>query len=190
MCDPASLAIASTVATAGSTYMQAQSASAAAKSNAAIASMNQQINERAATDATQRGADDASKARTAAKVANSTLRAKAAGGGLLADTGTVLDIQEQNTGTGELNALTIQNNAEREAYGYKVAGANYGAQAAGYKQQAGSLIRNGLISGASTLVTGAYNYSSKFGVPEGQFPWQKFGYARPSYSGGGFYGTA
>lgn len=187
MCDPASLTIAATVAAAGGQIMQAQSASAAAKSSQKIALANQEINNRAAADAMQRGADDASKARTAYRVANATLRARTAGQGLIADSGTALDLQGQNAQTGELNALTILNNAEREAYGYKVGAMNSGAQAAGYGKQASSLLTNGLISGAGTLVTGASNYSSKFGVPEGQFPWQKFGYKAP---GGGWYGTA
>ena len=190
MCDPGSLAIAATVISTAVTVMKAQSDANAAKSAARVATANAEINNRAAADATQVGSDTAAKARLAAKSANATLRAEVGGGGLIADSGTPLAIQEQNTGMGELNALTIQNNAGRQAYGYKVGAMNDTATAAADRQQARDAITNGLLSGASTLVTGASSYSSKFGVPEGQFPWQKFGYQRPASMGGGFYGTA
>lgn len=186
MCTP-TLMIASTVLSAFGQIQQASAASSAAKANASIASTNAKIKDQAAQDALQRGADAAGDEREKAKRANALLRARAAGSGVTVDTGTNLDLQAQNAGTGELNALIVTNNAEREAYGYKVGAMNDNMQAASFRQQARSAWNTGLLSTAGTLVTGAYNYGNAYnrGV---SLPWQRFGNVRPSYMGGGYYG--
>lgn len=60
-----------------------------------------------------------------------------------------LDVQADTMAMGELDALTIRNNAVREAWGYEVQAANYGNQAilagrAGRTAFEGSLLTSGI----------------------------------------------
>lgn len=188
MCDPVSLTIASVGVSAFGQLSQAAAASSAAKTNAQIARTNAEIKEKAATDAIQRGADSGAIARQKAKEATGKFRAAAGSSGFLADTGSNLDIQEQNAGIGKLNSLLIENNAEREAYGYKVGALNDKMQGDAFSQQAKSAWTNGLISAGGTLVTGAANSGNVFnnaGKTGAGLPWQQKGYWNPN--GGGFY---
>lgn len=172
MCDPVSATMAA-LSLAGA-YMQYQQGVAAADAtkvtaanNAKISEYNARKNEEAGIDATRRGAQDAGTIRENARRANSELRARAAGAGLLADTGTSLDLQEQNAFTGELNALTALNNAEREAYGFRehAQSERFGAQVdtANAIYQARTQRYQGLLSAGGTLVTGAANYGKSAG---------------------------
>ncbi len=187
MCEPTTLAIAATAVQAFGQIQQGAQASATAKANAQIAKNNQTIKEQAAQDAVQRGADNAGEARQKARAANAAFRAKAGSSGFLADTGSNLDIQEQNAGVGEENALTIQNNAEREAYGFKVGAMNDANSATQFKIAGKNAMMNGLIAGGTTLVTGGANNGKIFnnaGKTGEGLPWQQLGYKNPS---GGFY---
>ena len=187
MCEPTTLAIASTAVSAFGQIQQGMQASATAKANAQIAKNNQTIKEQAAHDAVQRGADNAGEARQKARAASAAFRAKAGSSGILADTGSNLDIQEQNAGIGEENAITIQNNAEREAYGLKIGAMNDANKAAQFKSEGRNALTNGLLAGGSTLVTGAANNGNIFnnaGKTGEGLPWQQLGYKNPN---GGFY---
>ncbi len=136
-------------------YQQAQQQAKAAEANAAIMRQNADIQNKAAVDAENRGANEASVMRQNALKANATARANAAGAGLIADKGTFGDIQDQNTGTGEFNALTAQNNAEREAYGFRVNAMNDMNSANMASFEAKSARYNGLLTAGTTLVSGA-----------------------------------
>ena len=178
MCDPTGgfLTAAAAAVSAFGQISQASAASSTAKANANIARTNATIKEQAATDAIQRGADSGAIARQKAKQATASYRAAKGSSGTLVDTGTNLDIQEQNAGTGELNALLIQNNAEREAYGYKVGAVTDRMQGDSFSRQAKSAWTNGLISAGGTLVTGAANNPGWFGSnkitdPNARLPW-------------------
>lgn len=210
MCDPVTMTAISLGATAFQAYSQytaaqgqARSAVATARNNQTIANYNAKVQDqnavyqdKAAVDALQRGSDDASKARENYKKANATTRAEAAGTGLLADTGTYGDIQDQNTTYGELNTLTALNNAEREAYGYKVKANDFRSEGinlrlggdvgvANARYGADVTRQNGLFNAASTLVTGGANaYDRYIYNPSNRLPWQQPGSRRP---GGGTY---
>lgn len=86
----------------------------------AVAEQNAKVFDLAAQDAVARGVDSASEERLQAKRINAKGRAAAGSSGTVIDAGTNLQLSVQNAGTGEINALTVMNNAEREAYGYKV----------------------------------------------------------------------
>lgn len=180
MCDVTlALAIGGTLFSAYSQMQQANSAAAAAEQqasnnrniaeyNAKVAETNADIEKKNANDAMQRGASDAAVQRENSRKANATARASAASTGLLADSGTVGELQSQNVVYGEMNALTAMNNAERDAYGYNMKAYDYlneatnlryqgdvGVSNAGY--EASVTRQNGLLSAASTLVSGGYN---------------------------------
>lgn len=210
MCSPTlAITIGSTLFSAFSQYQQAsaqaKSMVATAQNNQKIADYNAKVQEqnaeyqkKAGVDALQRGADEASDARTRYKQATATARATAAGQGLLADTGTPGDLQDQNTTFGELNVLTARNNAEREAYGYNVKANDFLSEANNLRLQGqvgvnnaqyGAAVTrsNGLLNATSTLVTGGANAYDKYITSASQLPWQKPGNVRPTYMGGGFY---
>lgn len=184
MCEPTTLAIAATAVQAFGQVSQAMQASKTAKANAQIARTNAEIKNKAAADATQRGADRAALKRQEAREATASFRARAGSTGFLADTGSSLDLQEQNAGVGEQNALTEMNNAEREAYGFKIGAMNDTNDANRFKAEGRSALTNGLLSAGGTLVTGAANYGKTmpasggiYGVdrPVGKLPWQSYG---------------
>lgn len=188
MCSP-TLAI-TAITTVVSAYGQKQAADAEAKAitrtaennqkiqeyNAKVSDVNADINARAAKDALQRGSMDAANIKENARAANARGRAVLSGTGLISDKGTGLNLQVQNTGVGTENALNAYNNAEREAYGYKIAETNDRAEARNkrYQGQLGldtaayqsSAVRQkGLYDAAGTLVTGAGDF--------GKIKWSK-----------------
>src|SRR5690242_19657087 len=56
-------------------------------------------------------------------------RAGLAANGVDINSGSAVDVQSTTAATGEADALTIRNNAARQAYGQQVQGLNYGNQA-------------------------------------------------------------
>ncbi len=173
MCEPTTLLIASTAFQAISTISQANDQAAAVKQQAAntqaVNEYNAKQQDFAAQDARQRGANDAATIRENARKTNAELRARAGSSGFLAEGGSYGDIQDQNAQVGAFDSLQIMNNAEREAYGFEseAKGLRWQGELAvkDAKRQASSIKRNGLLSAAGTLVTGAANYSSKFANP-------------------------
>ena len=136
--------------------------------NAKVAEANAEIYKEASHDALVRGTQSAAKIRENARKAIATQRATAGGSGLIVDTGTNLSLMAQNAGVGEMNALNEFNNYEREAYGFSMQEANQLNQAnnlryqgdlavATASAQSKSIKKAGLLSAATTLVTGAAN---------------------------------
>ena len=98
------------------------------KYNKSIADSNAAVAEWKAKDAIARGEKDVYDLRTQIKGLIGKQRAGYAGQGVDVNEGTAADIQAQTAYLGELDAITLRNNAAREAYGYRVQGWNYSAQ--------------------------------------------------------------
>ncbi len=126
-----------------------------ARNNAALA-------ERQAADAVQRGRVEEDKRRmlTQQQIGQQTARLAAQGTDL---EGSPTDILGDTAATGELDALTIRSNAAREAYGYKLQGLNYNADATLKTASAAnsSYSPNYLGAGAS-LLAGASNLGERW----------------------------
>jgi hypothetical protein len=158
MCNPAVIVAATVGASAISAYGQIQAGQAAKQAgdyNAAIARNNQIIAERAAVDAETRGdiAADEQRRKTA-RVAGAQ-RAAFGASGLAIDSAYSTDILGDTAAFGELDALTIKSNAQREAYGYRVQGMNYAAEEAMARVGGKNANAAAQISAASTLIGGA-----------------------------------
>jgi hypothetical protein len=159
------MSIAASIAAAGmSAYgqmQQSQAQKAQAEYQSAVARNNQIIGEQNAADAMKRGEIEADKHRAKVQQLKGTQKAAMAAGGFEIDTGSNLDILADTAQMGELDALTILNNAEREAYQHKVAAMNSSAQAGLYGMAAAS--QSPLLSGGTALVgglaTAAGNYA-------------------------------
>ncbi len=137
MCEPTTLAIASLAATAIGGYMQYQAQNDAADAaqaqgayQAAVANNNAIIAERMAVDAEDRGrnAEQEQRLRTRQLIGQQRVQFSA-NGVRLGDSGTI-NTEADAAAFGELDALTLRANAQREAYGYRTQGMNFQAEGA------------------------------------------------------------
>lgn len=168
MCSPTAVMVAVTAFQGFSQWQQGRAAAKAetvtAANNQRVANFNAGIKEREAADAVARGAEGAWQERVKAVRANARLRANLGG---LSDTGTSLQLQGQNAGMGEVNALTVLNNAEREAYGHKLDAQSirFGAatESANARYRSSIMKQNALLTGLGTFATGMANYGSSKG---------------------------
>jgi hypothetical protein len=135
MCEPTTLAVASIASTviggATTAYGQIQAGKAEASMasyQSTVAKNNAIIAERMAQDALDRGKIAETNKRLETKYAIGKQRVALAANGVLVDNGSGLDLTTDTARFGELDALTIRSNAEREAFGYRTQGANYKAE--------------------------------------------------------------
>jgi hypothetical protein len=120
------------------------------------------MQERAATDALQRGSIEAAQVKERTRKLISTQIANSGAAGFDTSTGTPLDLAVEAKGYGELDALTTINNAQRVAAGGKAQ-----AQLDRYQGRAASTA--GTIGAAGTLISGASNAAtSYYGLKKGQ----------------------
>lgn len=133
-----------------------------AANNAITAGYNADIQERAASDAEARGRIEEQQQRLRVKQAIGQQRSALAASGVQVDTGSALDVVADTSMFGEMDALTIRSNAEREAYGNRVNAFNYRAQGQNFMAEgalsrlAGSnAARNGMWGAGATLLSGA-----------------------------------
>src|SRR5262245_14171461 len=104
-------------------YGQWKAGSAAKKAGeeaGALEDYNARVEEEAARDALVRGALGEQQQRQLTRGIIGTQRAGFASQGVDVGTGSALDVQADAAYLGELDALTIRNNAAREAHGYQV----------------------------------------------------------------------
>lgn len=121
----------------------AQGASQDARTNAFFANQ-------AANDATDRGRKDAALQRLRTGQMLGSQRATMAANGGVVDEGSNANLQADTAMLGELDALTIENNAAREAYGYKT-------QAIQGMSASRQLLLNGASAKQSSIMGGVMN---------------------------------
>ncbi|SNS15788.1 hypothetical protein [Pseudomonas segetis] len=85
-----------------------------------VAKVNAGLSDRAAADAIARGAISADEQRRQTQQVIGAQRTGFAANGIDVNTGSAGQIQNDSAALGELDALTLMNNASREAYGYQV----------------------------------------------------------------------
>lgn len=138
-----------------SSFSQAQSASANAAYQAQVSANNQILAERQAQDALKRGEIAEERHRQQVEGLKGRQRGVLAAANLDLSSGSPLDILSDTAALGELDALTIRANADREAAGYRQQGMNYAAEAALERSRASSALTGGALGGATSLLTGA-----------------------------------
>lgn len=125
MCNPMIVMMGATMAAGAVTaYSQYQTG----KYNEAVADNNATLAERQAVDAEERGKIEADEHRERVQRIISEQRAGMSASGVEINSGSALDLIVGTREMGELDALRIENNAAREAYGYRSQGMNYKAQ--------------------------------------------------------------
>ena len=122
-----------------------------------VSDINAGLADAQAADATRRGAVNESRFRSGTKQLIGAQRAAAGSSGIDANSGSALDVQSDSARLGELDALTIRNNAAREAWGYSVQAANERTQGAMAKAAGENEASAKNAEAYSTLLTGAAN---------------------------------
>ena len=161
MCDPVTLTIIGATLLAGGQVAQGVAAKKAGDANARIQTIM-------ANDAIERGrAAEASKRReTAARKGRQAAVFGASGAEI--NTGSSLEILADTAQFGELDALRIRNNAEKEAFGLL-------AGAAISKAQGINARTSSFLKAAGTLITGGSVVSSKWNTFKADNPDSSFG---------------
>lgn len=153
---PMMLTAASGIGALGSAFGQYQ----AGQYNSDVARFNERIARMQARDAWERGLEAVGRHRQSVRKLIGSQRAALAAQGVDVNDGSALAVQQDTIALGEQDALTIRNNAAREAWGFRV-------QAAGYRSAAGMARREGMFGAAGTILGGAvqtYDIGKGLGV--------------------------
>lgn len=142
---------ASAVAGLGQSFAESASLRAQGANEAAILERNAGYARQDAQEASRTGDVAAIRLGQQTRQLQGQQRAAAASQGLDVSYGTPADIVAETGRLGALDALTIRNNAARQAFGYD-------AQAAGYEAGAGNARRTSRFQGRQTLATGGVRF--------------------------------
>ncbi|MBD1412793.1 hypothetical protein NUJ30_08765 [Burkholderia contaminans] len=162
----AEISIAMTAVSAGvaayGAIKQGQAQSAALQYQAQVAANNQKIANQYAQQAIADGENKvAAKQQQTAQMIGAQ-RAAMAANGIDLDSGSPLRLQQDTAKLGNVDALTIRNNAAREAYGYQVQGLSYGQQAQLDEAGASNAVTAGNLNAFSSIIGGASSIGSKW----------------------------
>lgn len=174
MCEPTTLAVATLALTAvggiGGAVMQsnaaaaqAEQARAAANYQSQVARNRQAVAEWQANDAKQRGEAAAQRQEQEGSLRMGTAVAALAAQGTDMS-GSSADIIGDVAAANKLDKLTVRSNAEREAYGYKVAAFDASGEASFRAQQAGMIRDPGAFPFITSLIGTAGQVASKWGT--------------------------
>jgi hypothetical protein len=136
-----------------------------------IAQYNANLAELDAQNATRRGAQAAQRSAVDTNQRRGASRAAFAAQGIDVNSGSAADTQSDLAEIGALDALTIQNNAAREAFGYRSQGAQEALQ--------GKFALQAARNTASSLTTQSYS-TLLTGVGQGYDYWQRYRSTTPS----------
>lgn len=151
--DPFSLALAGlsiglsavgTVTKAGAQRRQAQLEAYYAEQNAGLS-------EEAATDAVMRGAMEAGRHRMRGSYEVAAMRAAYGASGVDGSTGSAVDAMGAMRMVNELDALTLESNAAREARGYRIEGYRFREQAKQYRKRGEADVFATLLQGGGDV---------------------------------------
>jgi hypothetical protein len=147
-----------------------RAAKQAGQAEAERQNFNAQIADLQADDALQRGVDLASRQRMLTRQVVGTQRAGYGGQNVDVGVGSAVDVQADAALLGELDAKQIQFDAEREAWGYRVAAADR-RLAAEVARKTGNAQGNAAYFGAAgTLLTGSALLVDKYRTPKAPKP--------------------
>jgi hypothetical protein len=120
-----------------------------------LMNLNAGYSDAEAQDALSRGREAVSRLRMDARATVGASRASMAAQGLDLGSGSAADVLKDTAAVSELDRLTIENNAKREAWGYHVEAAGQRYQAGNLRQAGRNAARAGRFGSGLTLLTGA-----------------------------------
>lgn len=141
---------------------QAEAQANAMRYQAQVAQNNQKIGQQLADRATAAGESQVQAQRLKTAAAIGGIKAHQSASGLDINSGSAVDVQSTAAEMGELDALTIRNNAAMQAYNYKLQGAGYGATAALNMAGAQNAQNAGNLNAFTSLAGGASNIADKW----------------------------
>lgn len=156
------LTIASTVLSVAGSVQQAKATKAQTKFQQGVARNNQIIANQKADDARRRGQEEEQRREQLTRSEIGANRARAAARGVVVDEGSNLAISEDIARAGKQDALTIRNNAEREALGFEAQAVEFQSEASLRGLEAEDARRSALFGAGSSLLTGATSVASKW----------------------------
>lgn len=161
MCSPALLLVGTLVGTGAAAYSQYETGQA----NKKLANQNAKIASEQAADSQRRGAIAEDEKRAEIRARLGAQRATLGANNVVSTTGTPLGLLAETAQYGELDALTVRNNAARESYGFKVEGFNSRARGR-------IAAKEGTLGAAATLLGGGSqafgNYKTQTAKPAGK----------------------
>lgn len=156
MCDlMLALTLGSTLLGAAGQVQQGNAAASAAKYNAQVSEMNATLSDRRAKDALERGAIEEQNKRQEIAQLKGRQQASMAANGVDLTFGSPLDTIVDTAVLGELDALTVRRNANREAHDYEVQAVNGRADANLNRMNAKAAKAGGYLGAAGTVLGGA-----------------------------------
>lgn len=165
MCNPGlALAGAGAVGKAGGEHAAAKGEKAGLYYQATVYENNAQYDTWRAEDAIQRGQTEEGRHRMKVSQLQGTQRASIAGRGIALDEGSPLNILEDTEYMGELDAMTIRDNANKEAWGHRIAAQNNRSNAALSRAQADAI--NPRQRAKASLLSSAAQFGSQWGAPK------------------------
>lgn len=167
------LSLAGTAVSAFGSVEQGAYSGQVADNNAKVAKQNAEYS----LEAGEQQADTESRKGAAA---GAHLKAQQAASGVDVNTGSAVDVQAGERETNKLDAETVFQNAQLQAYGYTTQATNYEAQS---KQD----VTAGIIGGASSLLENASQLGPKWGIGSSTGGGTTTSSAFPSGYGGGPY---
>jgi hypothetical protein len=132
-------------------YQQSEATKASMEYQSAVARNNATTAEYQAQDAIKRGEVAEAEQRRRTSMLKGSQSARLAANGLDISEGSALQILSDTDWMGEQDALTVRDNANREAWGYRVQGQN--AQSNSNMLKASANAQNPLLAGATSLMT-------------------------------------
>lgn len=156
----------------------ATAAQAAAESQAQLSEYNAGVADLQAADVMTQAAREAAKIRAGVRQVQGAQRTGMAAGNIDVSTGSAADVQTDAAYVGSLDAVTIHNNAMRQAWGYKVQAEDLrreaeitrktgAAQAAGLNAQGSAAFTSSLFGAANTLLGGTSMLAQRYGFSSG-----------------------
>lgn len=148
------------IAMGASALMGAQQAQQQGAATAEANLQNAAFADAAANDAIKRGEFESDQSRIDTRGMIGAQRAGFAANGVDVNSGSAADIQDDTAALGELDALTIKNNAAREAWGYR-------KQSQQYQQTARNAQRSARSSMFGSLLTAGSQGARAYGALRG-----------------------
>lgn len=124
------------------------------KNDAKQAQANKEMADMAAADALQRGAAEAGQMRQAGAQLAARQAVAYANSGVDASVGTAANVQAGTAAQAELEALTLENNSMREAFGYKKHGIDFQTQAGLNAARRNREVAGTILGTAGTITSG------------------------------------
>ncbi len=145
MCDPSGGALTGLVI--GLTALSAYNQYQVGQEQKSIARQNAKLADEQAVDTVRRGKTEEDRRRRLTRQQIGSQRAAFGANNVVSSTGTPLGLLADTAEFGELDALTIRNNAAREAFGFKIDSQNF-------RRRAKLAGREGTVGAATTLIGG------------------------------------